>query len=296
MSPAAEVKTLLVSDLVDSTGLVERLGDARAAELFRRVDARARRLIQQWDGREIDKTDGFLLLFDRPIHSIRFATAYHASLGELSSEAGTELSARVGIHLGEVFIRENAPEDVARGAKPYEVEGLSKAVAARLMSLAEGGQTLLTRAAYDVAHRSTVGSLEDGGPLEWRAHGRYRFKGVTEALEVFEVGSPGSAPLAAPANSDKARRLGSESRPGILVLPFVDLSPDADTEYISSGLANEITSSLSALRGLRVISRTSAAQLKDTTRDLRALGAELDVQYVLEGSVQRIRERLVTTA
>jgi class 3 adenylate cyclase len=235
----AEVKTLLVCDLVDSTRLVERLGDARAAELFRRLDAQARRLVEQWQGREIDKTDGFLLLFDRPINAVHFAAGYQAVLQDLSADAGVELSARVGIHLGEVVIRENPAADVARGAKPLEVEGLAKVIAARLMSLAQGRQTLLTRAAYDVAHRSTVGGAENGTPLEWRAHGAYRFKGVTEPVEVFEVGVPGTALLAAPVDSEKAQRVGSAGRPGVLVLPFADLSPGADTEYISNGLADE---------------------------------------------------------
>ncbi len=296
MNRVAEVKTLLVCDLVDSTRLVERLGDARAAELFRELDERTRSLVEQWRGREIDKTDGFLLLFDRPINAVRFAAAYQGVLESLSANTGVELNARVGIHLGEVFIRENAPADVARGAKPLEVEGFAKAIAARLMSLAQGRQTLLTRAAYDVAMRSTVGGTEGGPPFDWRAHGPYRLKGVTEPVEVFEVRVRGTALLAPPAGSEKAKRVGSEGRLGVLVLPFADLSTGADTEYISNGLADEIITSLSGLQALRVISRTSAMQLRGTTKDIRTLGAELNVQYVLEGSVQRAGGSLLITA
>ncbi|HPC83795.1 MAG TPA: hypothetical protein P5234_10780 [Thermoanaerobaculaceae bacterium] len=64
----------------------------------------------------------------------------------------------MGIHVGEVFIRENAAAEVARGAEPPEVEGLARLVASRLMSLAEGGQTLLTRAAFDSTRRAAVQS------------------------------------------------------------------------------------------------------------------------------------------
>jgi TolB-like protein/class 3 adenylate cyclase len=287
VSRVAELKTLLVCDLVDSTRLVERLGDTRAADLFRRLDEHARRLIEQWRGREIDKTDGFLLLFDRPINAVRFAVDYQAQLEVVSAEMNVELGARVGIHVGEVVIRENPAVEVARGAKPLEVEGLAKVVAARLMSLSRGRQTLLSRAAYDVAHRSTIGGPENGSPLEWRAHGAYHLKGVTEPVEVFEVGVRGVALLTAPADSEKARRIGREGRPGILVLPFADLSPEADTEYISQGLADEIISSLSGLEGLRVISRSAAVQLKETGKDMALLAAELGVEYGLEGSVQR---------
>jgi TolB-like protein/class 3 adenylate cyclase/tetratricopeptide (TPR) repeat protein len=286
MTGVAELKTLLVCDLVDSTKLVERLGDERAAAVFRRLDEQTRSLIDRWRGREIDKTDGFLLLFDRPINAVRFAAGYQAMLEALTKEMGIELSARVGIHLGEVVIRENPGAEVARGAKPVEVEGLAKAVAARLMSLARARQTLLSRAVYDVARRSTVGGVENGTPLEWRAYGAYQLKGVTEPLEVFEVGPPGGL-LTAPADSEKAHRIGRESRPGILVLPFEDLSPDADTGYISHGLADEIISSLSGLEALRVISRSAAVQLKESGKDTASLAAELGVDYALEGTVQR---------
>ncbi len=122
------------------------------------------------------------------------------------------VAARVGIHVGEVMLRENPPEDVARGAKPLEVEGLAKPTAARLMSLAEGGQTLLTRTAFDPARRASVGAGGEEG-LCWLAHGPYRFKGVEEAVEVFEVGEAGRAPLAPPPGSEKAARVSANGQP-----------------------------------------------------------------------------------
>ncbi len=195
----AVVTTLLLSDLVGSTELVEELGDRETAALFQRHDRLARDLLEEHGGREIDKTDGFLLLFDRPWKAVSYALAYHKGLRELS------VTARVGIHLGEVILHRNAPRDVERGAKPVEVEGLAKPTTARLMSLGVGGQTLLTRTAYEVARRSSAS--EGGLNLEWRRHGRYRFKGIGADLEVFEVGVPGTAPLVAPSESQKARRV-----------------------------------------------------------------------------------------
>ena len=206
----ATLKTLVVTDLVDSTLLVERLGDERAAELSARHDRLARGLLERHEGREIDKTDGFLLLFERPIHAVAFALAYHPSLARLAADEGVFLEARVGIHVGEVFLRENPPEEIAQGAKPIEVEGLAKPIAARLMSLARGGQTLLTRSAFDLARRAAAGVEGFGENLHWLAHGTYQFKGVDEPIDVFEVGVEGSAPLLPPTTSEKARRLGSE--------------------------------------------------------------------------------------
>ena len=153
------IRTLLLCDLVASTQLVERVGDAAAADLLARHDRIARDLLSTFNGREIDKSDGFLLLFERPIEAVRFAMAYQGKLRELGTTFDwlTPITSRVGIHLGEVVLRENAPEDVARGAKPLEVEGLAKAIAARVMSLAGNGRILLTRAAYDFARRAAVG-------------------------------------------------------------------------------------------------------------------------------------------
>ena len=212
----AVVKTLMVTDLAGSTRLVERLGDERSALLFERCDRLTRDLLAEHGGQEIDKmfhwppsggTDGYLALFERPVEAVRFALAYHRGLAETSATAGVEVASRVGIHLGEVVLRQKPEHDVTLGAKRLEVEGLAKPLTARLMSVATGGQTLLTRGAFDVARRAAEESLPDAESLRWLAHGGYLFQGVEEAVEVFEVGREGLAPLAAPPDSKKVRRL-----------------------------------------------------------------------------------------
>ena len=207
----AVIKTLFLTDLVDSTRLFERLGDERAAEVSADYDRVARDLLDRFNGREIDKTDGFLLLFDRPIDATRYALAYQSDLVELSERTGVPISGRVGIHLGEVFLRENSPEDVARGAKPLEVEGLAKHTVARVASLARGAQTLLTQGAFDLARRAAVGETVSERPLGWLAHGPYVFKGIAEPLDIFEVGEEGVAPLSVPQSTEKARRAVTEA-------------------------------------------------------------------------------------
>ena len=201
------LKTLVVSDLVDSTKLVESLGDVRASDLFGRQDRLARDLLAASGGIEIDKTDGFLLLFDRPLDAVEFALGYHDALDELGKAVGRELKTRVGIHVAEVVVKENSPEDVQRGAKPIEVEGLAKSFTARLMSLAGGRQTLLSRSAFDVARRVTADiRYSRRGDLRWLAHGGYCLKRVDEPVDVFEVGVDGFAPLQPPSDTKKARR------------------------------------------------------------------------------------------
>src|SRR5207247_4360522 len=99
-------RALLFTDVVDSTRLGERLGDARAAEIWAAHDRRARDLLARHHGREIGRADGLFLLFDDPVDAARYALAYHEALADL---AGT---ARVGLHAGPVSLRENTPEDI----------------------------------------------------------------------------------------------------------------------------------------------------------------------------------------
>lgn len=200
------VRTLVLTDLIDSTRLVESLGDQRTSEIFARHDRMARDLLERHDGQEIDKSDGFLLLFERPFDAVGFTLRYHQALMELAAELDVPLAARAAVHLGEVVLRYNRREDVSRGAKPIEVEGLAKPTAARLMSLAVARQTLLSRSAFDLGRRSAVDEERWDENLRWLAHGAYIVKGVEEPVEVFEVGLAGVAPLIAPDDSGKARR------------------------------------------------------------------------------------------
>lgn len=186
-------RALLFSDVVDSTRLVERLGDARAAEVWSMHDRRARELLARHRGREIDRTDGFFLLFDRAIDAACFAVAYHDALRELA------LDARVGIHVGSVTLRENRPADIARGAKTLEVEGLAKPVAARVMSLARGRQTLISAVARDMLD----GALPEGAEAEH--HGHYRLKGIEEPVEIFELGVRNASAFTPPADAADIR-------------------------------------------------------------------------------------------
>lgn len=140
---APRLRTLLLTDLCDSTALVERIGDNAAAALFREHDRLVVKLQQHWRGRLIDRSDGLLLLFDRPIDGLGFALDYARGLKTMGDAHALTLCARQGLHVGEVLTWRNSDEAISIGAKPLEVEGLAKPTAARLMSMARPGQILL---------------------------------------------------------------------------------------------------------------------------------------------------------
>ena len=206
-APATPVlRTVLLCDIVDSTAMVERLGDQRVAALMKRHDALLRQLVVFCHGQLIDRADGVLAVFERPIQALDFALRYQRGLHDLGVEEGLDLKARAGLHVGDVVMWANEPRDVLGGAKAFEVEGLAKPVAARLMGLALPGQILMSGMAQNLCQRA-VGELGDAAPkLRWLMHGRYRFKGVPAPMLVHEVGQPGVSPLRAPESNAKAWR------------------------------------------------------------------------------------------
>lgn len=219
------LRTLVLCDLADSTALIEQLGDVRAGALLQRHDQALLRLVGEHQGQLIDKADGALVLFERPIQGLAFALAYQRALHELSTAEKLSLRARIGIHVGDVMTWSSAAHDVAAGAKPLEVEGLAKPVAARLMHLALPGQILLSGMAQTLAMRAQGELGERAAKLRWRMHGRYRFKGVPVPMLVHEVGDADIAPFHAPPSGEKAwRELPVWRRTPVLALEFALVS------------------------------------------------------------------------
>lgn len=199
----SESAVLLLSDVVDSTQLTEQLDLASLTALWTAHDRAARALLQAWRGREIDKSDGFLLTFDSVADAAGFAQAYHQALQALPQPLAT----RVGIHVGPVTLRRNPEHEVALGAKPVEVEGAAKPLAARVMALARGGQTLLSPTA-----RAALG---EASPWRLHSHGHWRLKGLEAPIELFELGDAEAA-FMPPPDAAKAWRV---VRQGELWLP-----------------------------------------------------------------------------
>jgi predicted ATPase/class 3 adenylate cyclase len=262
----AAVRALLLTDVVDSTQLAQALGDERMAAVWQAHDRVARDLLPLHGGREIDKTDGMLLLFEHAADALAFAAAYHAGLAALPQAAGHALAARAGLHVGPVMLRANSAEDIAQGAKPIEVEGLAKPTAARVMSLARGGQTLLSQDA-------AVALAAEGRATALVSLGHWRLKGVAEPVELHE---PALGALGPPPDADKAYRV---LRSGGRWLPTREVPnnlPQPGTAFI--GRERELDEVKALLGRTRLVTLLGMGGLGKTRLSLQ-VAAELRAEF-----------------
>src|SRR5205823_1923178 len=178
---------------------------------------------------------------------------------------------RIGINLGDIIIEGD------------DIYGDGVNIAARLEGIAESGGITISEDAWRHVQGKVAANFVDIGEQSLKNMARpvrvYR-------VELGEVSTPQPA----------APMLASTDKPSIAVLPFQNLSGDADQEYFADGLVEDIITTLSKLAGLRVIARNSSFVYKGRAVDVRKVGRELDVRYVLEGSVRKAGNRIRITA
>ena len=203
-SHLAGLVTLLFTDMVDSTALKQKLGDHAGAVLLQQHHRLVRTTLAEFpEGELMDAVgDAFFVVFATPSAAVRFALILQKRLREFNEQARAPMQDRMGLHLGEVLIREAAKE-LEKG-----LVGLNVDLGARVMSLAQGGQILLSRPVFDSARQALKGEDIAGiGPLSWLNHGLYQLKGIDEAVEICEVGETGTGALRAPVTTEKAKRV-----------------------------------------------------------------------------------------
>lgn len=205
---------LLFTDIVGSTQIKETLGDRDGVALIQRHNALVREVLGKFpDGQEISTAgDSFFIAFTKPSEAVHFALIVQSRLRQLKGETKAEIQDRIGMHLGEVVI-----EAEAAGPKYKDLHGIQIDTCSRVMSLAEAGQILMTRAVFDNARQVLKGQGNEGiGRLEWLSHGPYVLKGIEEPVEICEVSEAGTKPAAVPVTSEKARRYISEDTEEVL--------------------------------------------------------------------------------
>jgi len=195
---------IVLLDIIGSTAFIQKYGAQKAAKHFQYHDRLARNLIYRYAGREIDRSDGFLCSFDRTIDAVNFALAYQKNIPRR-----TGLGCRIGIHWGPIIEVKQDDIYVAANAKRIELEGISKNIAARTMSLCAPGQVLLTKEAKgNVRNRTNAFTPK---AARYACVGLYKFKGVREPQVIYAVGETIES-LQPPKGSEKVKRLGGPSR------------------------------------------------------------------------------------
>ena len=224
-------------------------------------------------GRLVKTTgDGALVEFASVVDAVRCAVEVQRAMAERNADipAQRRIELRVGINLGDIIIDEG------------DIYGGGVNLAARLESLAEPGGICVSRVVRDQVCDKLDLSFEDLG--------EYEVKNIARPVRVYglRIGrTPAVTALVAPAIPD---------RPSIAVLPFHNLSADPEQEYFADGMVEDLTTALSKLRWFFVIARNSSFAYKGRAVDVKQVGRELGVRYVLEGSVRKSGNRLRVTA
>ena len=194
--------TLLFTDIVGSTKIKSDLGEKKGYEVIRRHHELIRGVLKDFTGGEEIKTSGdsFFIAFVRPSDAVRFSLIVHMNLRGLSDELGVPILIRTGIHIGEVFVEEGSKQGI-------DLYGIQVDTCARVMSLCQGGQILVTRSTFDNARQVLKGQdIEGVTSLSWLNHGPYSLKGIEEPLEICEVGEVDHAFLKPPPDSENVHR------------------------------------------------------------------------------------------
>ena len=195
---------IVLLDIIGSTAFVQKVGALKAAKWLQYHDRLTRNLCYRYQGREIDRSDGFLMSFDTTVDAVNFALAYQSNIPNK-----TKLQCRIGIHWGKIIEVSQDELFIGVGAKGIELEGIAKNIAARTMSLSGGGQVLLTKEAIDnVKGRKNMHTPKG---TKYVCVGLYEFKGVKEPQEIYAVGETIES-LQPPPGSDKVKRLGGPKK------------------------------------------------------------------------------------
>jgi len=227
--------------------------------------------IAEHKGRIVKTTgDGLLVEFASVVDAVTCALATQRGISERNTgiPADQRIEFRIGINLGDVIVEEG------------DIYGDGVNIAARLEALAEPGGICVSRVVHDQVRDKLDVAFEDLGEQQ--------VKNIARPVHVWRL-QLGTKPA-------RAAPLALPDKPSIAVLPFANMSGDPEQEYFADGMVEEIITALSCIRWLFVIARNSSFTYKGQAVDVKQVGRELGVRYVLEGSVRKAGGRVRITA
>src|ERR1700751_2177954 len=219
-------------------------------------------------GRTVKNTgDGFLAEFPSAVEAVRAALQFQTRINDITigDAEDRRIAFRVGINIGDVIV------------EPHDIFGDGVNIAARLESIAEPGGICISSSAYDYV-RGKVG-------VEFADLGEQNLKNIAHPVRVYAAVRDGPGPAIQAGSAGPS--LPSPPHLSIVVLPFANLNGDPEQDYFVDGVTETLTTDLSRINGAFVIARNTAFTFKGKAVDVVRLGRELNVRYVLEGSVQR---------
>jgi adenylate cyclase len=268
-------KRRLAAILAADVAGYSRLMGADEEGTLARLNAHRREFVEptvaEHQGRIVKRTgDGILLEFGSAVDATRCAIQVQRGMAQRNSDvpADRRIEIRIGIHIGDIIIEDD------------DIFGDGVNIAARLEGIAEPGGICIS----DDAFRQVRGKID----LTFEDAGDQKLKNIDRPVKVYRVqlgkSAAGSEKISAP--SDK---------PSVAVLPFANMSGDPGQEYFVDGIVEDIITGLSRMKWLFVIARNSSFVYKNRAVDMKQVGRELGVRYVLEGSVRKAGERLRVT-
>ncbi len=268
-TPTRKLAAILAADVVGYSRLMGE-DQARTLDALRQLRKELfEPVVEEFRGNVVKRMgDGWIVEFASVSDAVDCAMRFQLGLADHEI-----IRLRTGIHIGEVVFED---EDVFG-------EGVN--VAARLEELAEPGEVLISDTVHNSLDEKSVRQFSDGDSQD--------LKNIARPVQVWRWSSAGTQ-QAIQAETEEALSL--SDKPSIAVLPFENMSGDPEQEYFSDGIAEDIITALSKFRWFFVTARNSTFTYKGAAIDIKQVGRELGVRYVLEGSVRKAGSRIRITA
>ncbi|HKD76868.1 MAG TPA: adenylate/guanylate cyclase domain-containing protein, partial [Ktedonobacterales bacterium] len=286
MARSRKLAAMLAADVVGYSRLMGRDESGTLARLRENRSKHLNPILAKYGGRLVKLTgDGALIEFASAVDALSAAIEFQQAMAEVNSDqpADTALVFRMGLHLGDLIVDGD------------DLYGDGVNIAARLEAEAPAGGILISRTVHEAVTGRVKATFGDLGSLALK-----NIERPVQALEVkwqpsdWQQAVTAEASIAPPTAPQAPLPL--PDKPSIAVLPFLNMTGDPEQEYFTDGVTEDIITELSRFHSLFVIARNSSFSYKGKSPDIRQVGRELGVRYVLEGSIRKSANRIRVTA